>query len=66
MVKTATETPSGDEAERQAQARKEWGLKFLRSPVAVLPDQTGSRVGALRLGINQLQVGRGWQPRGIP
>ncbi|XP_072029846.1 NADPH:adrenodoxin oxidoreductase, mitochondrial-like [Amphiura filiformis] len=56
MVKTATEAPSGAEAERQAQAKNEWGLKFCRSPVEFLPDASGSRVGAVRLGINKLQV----------
>ena len=56
MVKTATEPPSGAEAERQAQAKNEWGLKFLRSPLEFLPDGSGSRLGAIRLGINKLEV----------
>ena len=56
MVKTATEPPSGAEADRQAQAKNEWGLKFLRSPLEFLPDGLGSRLGAIRLGINKLEV----------
>ena len=55
-MKTATEAPSGAEAERQAQAKNEWGLKFLRSPLEFLPDASGARLGAVCLGINKLEV----------
>lgn len=37
-------------------ANKQWGFRFLRSPVEVLPDADGKRVTGIRLAVNKLEV----------
>ncbi|KAJ1129979.1 hypothetical protein NDU88_008338 [Pleurodeles waltl] len=54
MVKTALESPTGKEGERWASASREWGLKFLRSPQAILPSCNG-RAAGIRLAITRLE-----------
>ena len=56
LLKAATEAPKGAEAKRQADALTESHLKFLRSPLEVLPTPDGTRVSGMRLGINRLEV----------
>ncbi|XP_043941111.1 NADPH:adrenodoxin oxidoreductase, mitochondrial [Protopterus annectens] len=55
MIKTALEKPSGKDAERWATSCKEWVLKFLRSPVEVLPSADGTHAAGIRLSVNRLQ-----------
>uniref|UniRef100_A0A4W3H8J1 NADPH:adrenodoxin oxidoreductase, mitochondrial n=1 Tax=Callorhinchus milii TaxID=7868 RepID=A0A4W3H8J1_CALMI len=55
MVKTALEKPSAKEAKRQEEAAKEWGLRFLRSPVQILPTSDGKHVAGIRLSVNKLE-----------
>ncbi|CAH1793570.1 unnamed protein product [Owenia fusiformis] len=45
---------------------KEWHLKFLRSPLEIIADNTNSRVGAIRLGINKLEGPLDEKQKSIP
>ena len=58
-MKTALDEPADKDKARWDNASKEWSLKFLRSPVEFLPDNSGSRVGAVRLAVNRLEVRTG-------
>ncbi|CAH1273967.1 FDXR [Branchiostoma lanceolatum] len=56
LIKTAqTGGATAQETQRLSQATKEWGLKFLRSPLEILPTEDGSRVSGIRLGMNKLE-----------
>lgn len=37
-------------------AYKQWGFRFFRSPVEVLPDANGKKVTGIRLVVNKLEV----------
>ncbi|XP_035696059.1 NADPH:adrenodoxin oxidoreductase, mitochondrial-like [Branchiostoma floridae] len=66
LIKTAqTGGATAQEAQRLAQATKEWGLKFLRSPLEILSSEDGSRVSGIRLGVNQLE-GSDSSARAVP
>ncbi|EDO29182.1 predicted protein, partial [Nematostella vectensis] len=57
MVKTALDKSTPQEQERQAAATREWEVKFLRSPVEVLPTPDGMGVAGIRLQVNKLVEG---------
>ncbi|XP_066292188.1 NADPH:adrenodoxin oxidoreductase, mitochondrial-like [Branchiostoma lanceolatum] len=66
LIKTAqTGGATAQETQRLSQATKEWGLKFLRSPLEILPTEDGSRVSGIRLGMNKLE-GSDSSARAIP
>ncbi|XP_069510955.1 NADPH:adrenodoxin oxidoreductase, mitochondrial [Ambystoma mexicanum] len=65
MVKTALESPTGEQGERWASAPREWGLKFLRSPLAILPSATDGRAAGVRLGTTRLE-GSGDDAQAMP
>lgn len=56
MTKTALEEPPEEVGGRWASASKEWRLKFLRSPLEVLPTMDGKRARAIQLAVNRLEV----------
>uniref|UniRef100_A0A8C6WGR8 NADPH:adrenodoxin oxidoreductase, mitochondrial n=1 Tax=Neogobius melanostomus TaxID=47308 RepID=A0A8C6WGR8_9GOBI len=56
MLKTALEPPSQKEQERRSSAHRSWAFRFYRSPLEVLPDTCGERVGAIKLAVNRLEV----------
>lgn len=62
MMKTALEKPA--EMQAGAAAPREWGLKFQRSPLEVLPSADGSRARGVRMALTRLEVLGGWQPWG--
>ncbi|KAJ3607527.1 hypothetical protein NHX12_024578 [Muraenolepis orangiensis] len=55
MLKTALEVPLEKERLRRLAASRSWGLRFLRSPLEVLPDPRGVRVAGVRLAVNRLE-----------
>ncbi|XP_078692035.1 NADPH:adrenodoxin oxidoreductase, mitochondrial-like [Branchiostoma floridae x Branchiostoma belcheri] len=56
LIKTAqTGGTTAQETQRLDQASREWGLKFLRSPLEILPTEDGTRISAIRLGVNKLE-----------
>lgn len=59
MIKTALEKPGEKAVEVQAGAPREWGLKFQRSPQAVLPTTDGRRARGVRLALTHLEVWTG-------
>lgn len=65
MVKSALETPGEREAGRWASATKEWGLKFRRSPLEVLPAADGKQARGVRLAVTRLE-GSGESARAVP
>lgn len=56
MAKTALEDPGEELAGRWASASKEWSLRFLRSPLEILPGTDGKRVRAIRMAVTRLEV----------
>lgn len=58
MMKTALEKPV--EMQAGAAAPREWGLKFQRSPLEVLPSADGSRARGVRLALTRLEVPGSW------
>ncbi|XP_066470525.1 NADPH:adrenodoxin oxidoreductase, mitochondrial isoform X2 [Tiliqua scincoides] len=65
MAKTALEDPGEELAGRWASASKEWSLKFLRSPLEVLPGTDGKRVRAIRMAVTRLE-GSGETAKAVP
>ncbi|KAG8446329.1 hypothetical protein GDO86_013965 [Hymenochirus boettgeri] len=55
LVKSALEKPGEKVATQWGQAEKEWGLRFLRSPLAVLPCDNSRRAAGIRLSVTQLK-----------
>ncbi|KAM4032368.1 NADPH:adrenodoxin oxidoreductase, mitochondrial isoform 1-T1 [Anomaloglossus baeobatrachus] len=55
LVKSSLEAPGEKEAVRRAQCDREWGLRFFRSPVAVLPSEDGKRAAGVRLSVTRLE-----------
>ncbi|XP_077979619.1 NADPH:adrenodoxin oxidoreductase, mitochondrial-like [Glandiceps talaboti] len=55
MIKTASESLTPTEVQKLSEATKLWNLKFLRSPLEVVPSSDGKRVAGIRLAINKLQ-----------
>ncbi|KAE8576832.1 hypothetical protein XENTR_v10004337 [Xenopus tropicalis] len=55
LVKAALEKPGQKVAANWAQAEREWGLRFLRSPLAVLPSEDGKRAARIRLSVTRLE-----------
>ncbi|XP_017338880.1 NADPH:adrenodoxin oxidoreductase, mitochondrial isoform X6 [Ictalurus punctatus] len=51
--------------EGQQMVDKQWGFRFLRSPVEVLPDADGKKVTGVRFSINTLE-GSGEEARALP
>ncbi|KAB5555777.1 hypothetical protein PHYPO_G00038020 [Pangasianodon hypophthalmus] len=51
--------------EGSLKAIKQWGFRFLRSPVEVLPDADGKKVTGIRLAVNTLE-GSGEEARALP
>lgn len=51
--------------EGRQKAAKQWGFRFLRSPVEVLPDADGKKVTGVRFSINKLE-GSGDEARALP
>lgn len=56
MVKSALEKPGEKEAGHWASATKEWGLKFQRSPLEVLPAADGKQARGIRMAVTRLEV----------
>ncbi|XP_063149253.1 NADPH:adrenodoxin oxidoreductase, mitochondrial isoform X2 [Candoia aspera] len=65
MVKTALEEPPEEVGGRWASAPKEWRLKFLRSPLEVLPTIDGKRARAIQLAVTRLE-GAGGAVKAVP
>ncbi|XP_034264598.1 NADPH:adrenodoxin oxidoreductase, mitochondrial [Pantherophis guttatus] len=65
MTKTALEEPPEEVGGRWASASKEWRLKFLRSPLEVLPTMDGKRARAIQLAVNRLE-GAGDSVKAVP
>ncbi|KAM6473341.1 NADPH:adrenodoxin oxidoreductase, mitochondrial isoform 1-T1 [Liasis olivaceus] len=65
MAKTALEEPSEEVGGRWASASKEWRLKFLRSPLEVLPTIDGKRARAIQLAVTRLE-GAGDAVKAVP
>ena len=59
LIKTALDEPAEKDRSRWENASKEWALKFLRSPVEFLADDSGSRVGSVKFAVNRLEVNEG-------
>ncbi|XP_032900395.1 NADPH:adrenodoxin oxidoreductase, mitochondrial isoform X2 [Amblyraja radiata] len=55
LIKAGLEINSGKEAECRAAATKEWSLRFLRSPLEIVPSKDGKRVGGIRLTVTMLE-----------
>ncbi|XP_051889080.1 NADPH:adrenodoxin oxidoreductase, mitochondrial [Pristis pectinata] len=55
MIKAALEMSSAKEAELRAAATKEWCLRFLRSPLEIIPCKDGKRVGGILLSVTKLE-----------
>ncbi|XP_075702564.1 NADPH:adrenodoxin oxidoreductase, mitochondrial isoform X2 [Rhinoderma darwinii] len=55
LVKLALETPGEKEATRRVQSNREWGLRFFRSPVAVVPSEDGKRAAGVQLSVTRLE-----------
>nr|XP_056723322.1 NADPH:adrenodoxin oxidoreductase, mitochondrial [Euleptes europaea] len=55
MAKTALEEPGEELAGRWASASREWSLKFLRSPLEVLPATDGKRARGIRMAVTRLE-----------
>lgn len=55
-MKTVLEKPVEKEAIQRSQSDREWGLRFLRSPVAVLPSEDGKKAAGIRLSVTRLEV----------
>lgn len=58
MVRTALDEPDPEDSARWANARKEFHLKFLRSPSKFLPNSDSSGVKAVQFDINRLEGDR--------
>lgn len=58
MLKTALDPPGEEDAKRWADAKKEFHLTFLRSPLKFLPASDSSRVDGIQFHINRLEVER--------
>uniref|UniRef100_A0A8C4SYJ9 NADPH:adrenodoxin oxidoreductase, mitochondrial n=1 Tax=Erpetoichthys calabaricus TaxID=27687 RepID=A0A8C4SYJ9_ERPCA len=55
LMKVAMEEPSGRDAERWAAASQEWSLRFLRSPIKILPTADGKKVAGIRFAVTTLE-----------
>ncbi|MEE6522039.1 hypothetical protein FKM82_020434 [Ascaphus truei] len=55
LVKSALREPGEKDAAHWAQAERQWGLRFLRSPQAVLSSEDGSRAAGVRLSVTKLE-----------
>ncbi|NP_001088306.1 ferredoxin reductase L homeolog precursor [Xenopus laevis] len=55
LVKSALEKPDHKVEANWARAEKEWGLRFFRSPFAVLPSEDGKRAARIRLSVTRLE-----------
>ncbi|KAJ6660379.1 hypothetical protein lerEdw1_017802 [Lerista edwardsae] len=65
MAKTALDDPGEEVAGRWASASREWRLRFLRSPLEVLPGTDGKRARAIRMAVTRLE-GSGETAKAIP
>lgn len=65
LMKTVLEKPGEKEAIRRSQSDQEWGLRFLRSPVAVLPSEDGKKAAGIRLSVTRLE-GNGEKAVAVP
>ncbi|KAM4692377.1 NADPH:adrenodoxin oxidoreductase, mitochondrial [Rhinophrynus dorsalis] len=65
LMKSALEEPVGKLADSWAKAEREWGLRFLRSPLAVLPSEDGRKASGIRLSVTRLE-GRGESAVAVP
>ncbi|XP_025053281.1 NADPH:adrenodoxin oxidoreductase, mitochondrial [Alligator sinensis] len=65
MIKTALEKPGEKEAKIWASATREWGLKFLRSPLEILPTANGKRARGIRMAVTRLE-GSGESATAVP
>ncbi|XP_075435923.1 NADPH:adrenodoxin oxidoreductase, mitochondrial isoform X2 [Ascaphus truei] len=55
LVKSALREPGEKDAAHWAQAERQWGLRFLRSPQAVLSSEDGGRAAGVRLSVTRLE-----------
>ncbi|CAJ0956160.1 unnamed protein product [Ranitomeya imitator] len=55
LVKSALEAPGEKEAARRTHCNREWGLRFFRNPVSVLPSEDGKRAAGVRLAVTRLE-----------
>ncbi|XP_053552612.1 NADPH:adrenodoxin oxidoreductase, mitochondrial [Bombina bombina] len=65
LLKSALGKPGEKEAALWSKAEKEWGLRFLRSPEAILPSEDGKRAAGIRLSITRLE-GTGEKALAVP
>ncbi|XP_060107913.1 NADPH:adrenodoxin oxidoreductase, mitochondrial isoform X2 [Heteronotia binoei] len=65
MAKTALEEPGEEVAGHWASASREWSLKFLRSPLEVLPATDGKRARGIRMAVTRLK-GSGETAKAVP
>ncbi|XP_077184002.1 NADPH:adrenodoxin oxidoreductase, mitochondrial isoform X3 [Paroedura picta] len=65
MAKTALDEPGEEVAGRWASASREWSLKFLRSPLEVLPATDGKRARGIRMAVTRLK-GSGETAKAVP
>uniref|UniRef100_F6RGD5 NADPH:adrenodoxin oxidoreductase, mitochondrial n=1 Tax=Monodelphis domestica TaxID=13616 RepID=F6RGD5_MONDO len=65
LVQTALKPPKGEKADGKAEAPRAWGLRFLRSPLKVLPSPDGGRVAGIRLAVMKLE-GSGENAQAVP
>ncbi|XP_048346315.1 NADPH:adrenodoxin oxidoreductase, mitochondrial isoform X2 [Sphaerodactylus townsendi] len=65
MTKTALEEPGEELAGHWASASREWSLKFLRSPLEVLPATDGKRARGIRMAVTRLE-GSGETAKAVP
>ncbi|KAJ8036831.1 NADPH:adrenodoxin oxidoreductase, mitochondrial [Holothuria leucospilota] len=63
LYKTANEEPRN--ADRIETTNREWGLKFLRSPLEIIADKSGGCVAGVRFAINHIQE-KGGQEIALP
>ncbi|XP_068119302.1 NADPH:adrenodoxin oxidoreductase, mitochondrial isoform X2 [Hyperolius riggenbachi] len=55
LIKSALKKHGENEVVQRTQSNREWGLRFLRSPLAVLPSEDGKRAAGIRLSITRLE-----------
>ncbi|XP_070579756.1 NADPH:adrenodoxin oxidoreductase, mitochondrial-like isoform X2 [Ptychodera flava] len=59
MIKTADGQTASQQTQGQESPNKEWRLKFLRSPIEIVPSEDGKRVAGIRLEVNELKESEG-------
>ncbi|XP_063281500.1 NADPH:adrenodoxin oxidoreductase, mitochondrial [Pelobates fuscus] len=55
LVKSALEEPTKKDATRWSVAEREWGLRFFRSPIEILPSKDGNKAAGVRLSVTRIE-----------